>query len=97
MIRTTNESPTVWSTDELMARLDQDCYLTVVTNDALVILNDESESVEATLNGDDVQDLIDRHAMRLRHIEGPGCITFIFGICNLHMNEMLDSQSQPRH
>ena len=68
MIQTNNESPTVWSVDELMARLDSDCYLSVVTGSAVVVLIDEPESVEASMDGDDVQLLIDGYQDRLRYL-----------------------------
>ena len=91
MIQTNNESPTVWSVDELMARLDSDCYLSVVTGSAVVVLIDEPESVEASMDGDDVQLLIDGYQDRLRYLTSRNGALFVYGSANERMKAMMDA------
>ena len=93
MIQTTNESPTVWSVDELMARLDHDCYLTVTTGRAVVILTEEPDSVEAVLQGDDLQSLISKYRSQLRYLTALSGVVVIFGSKNAYIKSMMNPPS----
>jgi len=97
MIQATNVSPTVWSVDELMARLDHDCYMSLQATTAVVVLTEEPDSVEATLSGDDMQELVERYGPRLRYVQGANKVMFVFGSGNEQLGELLDIQSHTRH
>lgn len=98
MIQTTNESPTVWSVDELMARLDTDCFLYLRGGVAEVISVDDPDSVEATMSGDDLGSLLDSYNSRLRRMDLPArFMNVLYGSANERMAAYAESQNQTRH
>lgn len=90
MIQTNNESPSVWSLDDLMAHLDTDCYLSLVEGGAIIVLLSEPESIEATMNGDDMQALIDTYGSRLVSSQGANGAVLVYGSRNEHVELVLE-------